>query len=895
MISDCFYQLKNILYHFVFILVTMVIFILSCQKQADLPTISFDELKNDQEIKIKEWQIVGPFLTDTSDAQKRAAAFNRDDLVNFGTTEEAINAELFASLGKESASINLPVYFVNKKIQAASSEVNLAEEFKYNTQAPIGNAYAACEIQCSEDKELVLCVGSDDGIKIFLNNRLLFAHEVRRGIFAYSDFVKTRLKKGKNFLLVKINNYEGRWDFILNIGSLSYAWDKYKEWGLSDFLEKSMVTINDNLAIKLNLYESSDSVKFQILDFKKNILINRNVIFRGSWKEDLNDLNGGLYYVKIICATDTFEQQILYGDIKEQLVEFKKRFKQIRNIDQKTEINLDALFIRYEHLLKPENRWNERIWQKKIIYLAHELEIILNDLEHNKSEYIDIPGTHLRGFRSLIDGQVQHYLVSIPKQYAKSRLPIPVVINIPYDLISDLPYIKNKIVANIIQIERDARMADKYGYGVIYTSTRGNAYGAPIWEKAILEVLAAVKEDYHIDDDRVYLMGGCNGGTGCLILASRFPSRFAAIGINTPIVDSFESRIYVENLINIPIRIIHSTEDEIIPFAGSERFVQYAINLGIDVQFDILHDCAHHLYPDKAAEGIFKFFKNKTRVKKTNKIIFSTTQIKYNNPYWIRIRKMISTKKASIKATIENENKINVSTDNICQYELLLDDLDYMKNKPFQVITNGKVSYQSIPASNKIIINVEGEGYACSGNLEKNASIEGPVAYAFAGPFIVIGGTGGSAEEKKLLAEEMLKFKKLWQTKYFGDFRYKNDFEVTSSDIKNCHPILIGDQYTNSFIKRIIKQIPLTITSERITVGEKVFEGDKLNLHMVYPNPLNKHKYVVLITSNNLQYLSFGDFDLSTSGWYDYAIWNVQNHKFILQDAGYFNNCWQVE
>jgi hypothetical protein len=887
---------KNIFYRYLYIVTVIIFLIYSCHKKNDLPVVIINEISQDQEIKIKEWQVVGPFLTDTSDAQKRAAAFNRDDLVDFGTAEEAIDAELFTDLGKELTSTRLPVNLVNKKILSASSEVNLADIFKYNNQTPIGNGYAACEIQCSEDKEIVFLVGSDDGIKIFLNNKLLFAREVRRGIFAYSDFVKARLKKGKNFLLVKINNYEGRWDFILNIGSPSYAWDKYKEWGLSDFLENSMVKINDSLVIKLNLYESSGSVKFQILDFKKKILIDKNVIFKGTWKEDLNNLNTVLYYVKIICASDTFKQRFLYGDIKEQLVEFKKRFKQIKNIiNPKTEINLNALFIRYEHLLKPENRWNERIWQKKIVYLAHELEIILHDLEQGRSDYKNISGTHIRGFRSIIDNQVQHYIVHIPSQYDQIKSPLPLIINIPYDLIEDLPYIKNKIIANITQIERDGRMANKYGYGIVYTSTRGNAYGTPIWEKAILEVLAAVKEDYRIDDSKIYLMGGCNGATGCLILASRFPSRFAAIGINTPIIDSFESKIFMENLINISIRIIHSTDDEIIPFAGSERFVQYATNLGIDIQFDILHDCAHHLYPDKAAEGIFKFFKNKTSIKKPGKIYFSTTQIKYNNPYWIRIRKIITKKKASVKAIVENKNKINVSANNICQYELLLDDLDYVKNKPLQVITNGKVSYQSIPNSNKIIINVESEEYTCCDNLEKNSQIEGPIAYAFADQFIVVGGIGGEPGEKQKLAEEIERFKNMWQTKYFGSFRYKKDFEITPYDINNYHLILIGNQRTNLLLKRLSKKIPLVIQPDKIIITGKIFEGDKLNIHMIYPNPLNKDKYIVLIGSNNVQDLHFGNFDLSTAGWYDFALWEANNNRFMLKYAGYFNNCWQVE
>ena len=165
--------------------------------------------------------------------------------------------------------------------------------------------------------------------------------------------------------------------------------------------------------------------------------------------------------------------------------------------------------------------------------------------------------------------------------------------------------------------------------------------------------------------------------------------------------------------------------------------------------------------------------------------------------------------------------------------------------------------------------------------------------HAFADQFIVVGGTVGSSEEKRIQNREIEKFKKLWKTNYYGEFRYKNDIDITKSDIRNSHLILIGNQNTNLLLKRIIKKIPLSIRSDKITIGRKVYEGDKINFHMIYPNPLNSNKYIVIVSTNNYQYYNFGNMDLSTSGWYDFGIWNIDQNSFVLQDAGYYDRCWE--
>ena len=60
-------------------------------------------------------------------------------------------------------------------------------------------------------------MGSDDGIKIWLNGELVNDKWIRRISRIDDDIVPLRLKKGKNQLLIKIQNATGDWSFIYRL------------------------------------------------------------------------------------------------------------------------------------------------------------------------------------------------------------------------------------------------------------------------------------------------------------------------------------------------------------------------------------------------------------------------------------------------------------------------------------------------------------------------------------------------------------------------------------------------------------------------------------------------------------------------------------------------------
>jgi alpha-galactosidase len=67
------------------------------------------------------------------------------------------------------------------------------------------------------DTTVTACLGSDDGIHVWLNDSLLLQDDVQRGVQKNQEKVNLNLKKGENHLLVKINNGSGDFAFYFSL------------------------------------------------------------------------------------------------------------------------------------------------------------------------------------------------------------------------------------------------------------------------------------------------------------------------------------------------------------------------------------------------------------------------------------------------------------------------------------------------------------------------------------------------------------------------------------------------------------------------------------------------------------------------------------------------------
>ncbi|MBV9122824.1 MAG: hypothetical protein JO112_05675, partial [Planctomycetes bacterium] len=97
-------------------------------------------------------------------------------------------------------------------LQSSTDYIDLAHWFAHR-QAAV--AYARCWVHADRKRPALLSIGSNDGIKIWINHQQVFAHEIGRSARPGQDGARSELEAGWNEVLVKVDNFDNDWGFYL--------------------------------------------------------------------------------------------------------------------------------------------------------------------------------------------------------------------------------------------------------------------------------------------------------------------------------------------------------------------------------------------------------------------------------------------------------------------------------------------------------------------------------------------------------------------------------------------------------------------------------------------------------------------------------------------------------
>lgn len=146
---------------------------------------------------VADWWLIGPFPNEKKSAYETAYFPEKKvDLAAGGTVGDR-------ELRWEPA-----------RIDTVPAIVVLISRYKPNQNVV---AYGYAEITSAADQPVKLKLGSDDGVVAWLNGERVFATNADRGLRVDEDVVETRLKKGRNTLLVKVLQGSGDWQFCVRI------------------------------------------------------------------------------------------------------------------------------------------------------------------------------------------------------------------------------------------------------------------------------------------------------------------------------------------------------------------------------------------------------------------------------------------------------------------------------------------------------------------------------------------------------------------------------------------------------------------------------------------------------------------------------------------------------
>lgn len=157
----------------------------------------------------KEWRLLGPFRiqqgSDAADEAAQKAAFDKDFLGAAGG-----EAAVAPKVGDKAEVSGQTLAWT--EFSTSTDDVNLDES---GDSHPFSIAYGYLELECAEAKKLMLGLGSDDGVKLWVNGRLLHTHWGGRPVRPDEDVMAAEFTAGVNRILIKVQNMQGGFGWML--------------------------------------------------------------------------------------------------------------------------------------------------------------------------------------------------------------------------------------------------------------------------------------------------------------------------------------------------------------------------------------------------------------------------------------------------------------------------------------------------------------------------------------------------------------------------------------------------------------------------------------------------------------------------------------------------------
>ncbi len=137
-----------------------------------------------------------------------------------------------------------------------------------------------------------------------------------------------------------------------------------------------------------------------------------------------------------------------------------------------------------------------------------------------------------------------------------------------------------------------------------------------------------------------------------------------------------------------------------------------------------------------------------------------------------------------------------------------------------------------------------------------------------------------------------------WRKHFRGDVTAVLDSELTDQQVADSHLVLFGDAKSNQVINRIVADLPLKWSDDSIAVGQaKVQRKGHVPL-LIYPNPLNTNRYVVLNSGFTFREYDYLNNARQTPKLPDWALVDVREGATyqapgIVKAAGFFDESWK--
>ncbi len=546
-------------------------------------------------------------------------------------------------------------------------------------------------------------------------------------------------------------------------------------------------------------------------------------------------------------------------------------------------------------------------------------------LRGGRAPWLDATGLVLRGHRSKLDGSVQPYGLLVPPTLSRERPNrLQVWLLGRGDKRTELAFLAEREAGPPQIVPHDTLVLVPYGRFCNATKFAG--------EVDVFEAMAAVRETYRIDDDRIAVAGFSMGGASTWHLATHHPGLWAAASPGAGFAETavynkalapgkpartpweqklwrwYDATEYAANLSNLPL-IAYSGELD--PQIQSADLMEAALaREGLKLERLIGPQTAHKYHPDSRTALIARLDTLLAAGRPPAPAVehFTTYTLRYAASRRITIMELEkSWERADVHLTTPARDRLEVTTKNVGGFTLRLErTADVTVAIDGQPVPLGQVGSSYWFAKSGGRWQFKDSSFAADRwgkNERKVPGLSGPIDDAFMEPFLFVRPTGRPLNPAlgQWTAGELAHAAKMWREIFRGNVLIKDDAAVTDDDLANRNLILWGDVSSNRLITRVLAtgKLPLTWNAQTLAFRGRSYAAAHHAPVLVFPNPLSSRKrYVVLNSGIDFRNEAYGTNSLQTPKLPDFAIIDLREPPGPrwpgkIADAGFFDETWK--
>jgi len=559
----------------------------------------------------------------------------------------------------------------------------------------------------------------------------------------------------------------------------------------------------------------------------------------------------------------------------------------------------------------------------------------LQALDQGQAPWTSTPGPTVGGYVSRIDGSVQPFGLVIPQGWrpdSGKRWRLDFWFHGRGETLSELAFIADRMKNRGEFAPTDAFVLHLYGR---YCNGSRFAGETDFWE-----AFEEIQRRYPIDEDRLVVRGFSLGGASAWHFAVHHASRWAAAAPGAGFSETAEFlRVFQQEQLQPAIweqklwRLHDATANALnvsmvplIAYSGEDdRQIQAAEAMRTALRAEgmelthLIGPKTGHKYEAGAKEQLNRRLDalaavGRTRVPREVRMV--THSLRYPRMAWLTVDALSEHWEPGrvIAELPDGDRPLRIEADGVeaLSLEFGPGEAPFPVHRPVQVAFAGSgntVTLESTrpgtdrswKASFHRRNGVWTIGPDLSGGLRKRHGLQGPIDDAFMDSFLMVLPTGAPLNDRidGWVKGESARAIEHWRRHYRGDARQKPDLEISEDDIRDHNLVLWGDPSSNRLLAKIAPSLPIRWEKDKIVVGTRTFSTDTHLPILVFPNPLNPSRYVVLNSG-----FTFRDYDYlnnarQTPKLPDWAIIDLRQPPNArtpgkIASAGFFGERWEL-